>query len=406
MYGSMSTTESYITTDRECTRCNYNLRGLPSNGKCPECGLTVVRYTSRTTGTMSDEAPSNFVRQLQAGFVLAFIGAVGSILSPSSIVMVISTSLWIGGIYLTTMRRPGRGTIIPDRVLDNDRFRLILRSMNATWLVYAMLLMAFHAVSSAPNPSGLLTVPIIILLILTGAIAWAAFIPTSIYFAELSYWASHDNFAQRLRGTAWAMAVFGTLAVLLSAISMINIAVSPAASFLLIFVMIILVIAFVTFFITVLQLASVMSWVVKHQRMAEGSSQRVRERIERDIARPGTIATGLHCEYCDYDLDGLPLGGVCPECGESFADQTSTVMVLDPAKMYKDRDESEIEVSEGDQRKGIYFNSEMDAFGKPKASGQTFDGFEQAIPDEGDIPLSDGPSKTDDEPGPIGFEPS
>jgi len=401
----MSTTESYITTDRECARCNYNLRGLPTNGKCPECGLTVVRYTSRTTGTMSDEAPSSFVRQLQVGFLLAFFGAVGSILSSSSIIMVFSTCLWIGGIYLTTMRRPGRGTIIPDRVLDNDRFRLILRSMNAAWPAYAILLMALSAATSSPNATGLITIPIIILLILTGAIAWAAFIPTSIYFAELSYWASHDNFAQRLRGTAWAMAVFGTLAVLLSAITAINIGVSAAAGFVLIFVMIILIVAFITFFITVLQLASVMGWVVKHQHMAEGSSQRVRERIERDIARPGTISTGLCCEYCKYDLDGLPLGGVCPECGESFADQTSTVMILDPAKMHLDRDETEIEITQGD-KKGIYFNSEMDAYGKPKSSAQAFDGFEQEIPDDGDIPLSDGPLETDDPTEPIGFEPS
>lgn len=394
-------------TDRQCPQCNYNLRGLSYEGRCPECGTPITRPASRTTGTMADEAPSHYVRKLQAGFLLAAAGAIGAIFSFSPMITIIATLCWVGGIWLTTLRRPGRGTIIPDRVLDNDRFRYIVRAMNCAWPIYAAVLMGLTLLNRAnPNSSSLLTIPLTLLTILTGAIAWCAFIPTSIYFAELSYWASHDNFAQRLRGTAWGMAVFGTLGVVLTAISAMHIGASDAAAFALIFVMILLVISLIAFFITVLQLAFVMGSVMKYQKLAEGSAQRVRERIERDIARPGTISTGLHCEYCGYDLDGLPIGGLCPECGQSFADQTSTVTILDPANMHKDRDESEIELAAGEQQRGIYFNTEIDAYGKPKSSAQAFTGYESDIPDEGDIPLSDGPLATESDDQPIKIVPN
>ena len=403
----MSTAESYISTDRECDHCGYNLRGLPEGSKCPECGTSIRRISRKSSGTMSSEAPSRFVRLLWLGFSLASLAIIGSIVVPIFLGVflfmgVIAGSaywtavtlnflapfLWVAGIWLVTSPRPNQGQIVPDKVLDNDRYRMLIRLASIAWPIYLLVSMGIAALASRPTPpSALLMVPFSIVHIIAGTIAWIGLMPTCVYFAELGHWASHDHLAQRLRSTAWAMAVFGTITVVLSAIAALNIAPSAAAAFLRMFIIFLVVIAVMVFLLTVIQLTSVMKWVIKHQKLAAGSADRVRDRIEREITSHGTIVTGLKCQFCNYDLDGLPFGGHCPECGESYADMTP-LPILDPAKMHLDRDESEIEIEEGDNR-GIYFNQELDAFGKPKASGHRFEPEDNPIPDEGDIPLVD-----------------
>ncbi len=356
---------------------------------------------------MSNEAPSRFVRMLQLGFSLASLAIIGSIVVPIFLgvffVMGVNSGviyrsgvalnfvapfLWVAGIWFITLPRPNRGQIVPDKVLDSDRYRLIIRMVSVAWPIYLLVSMGLSALASRPvSPSALLMVPFSIVHITAGTIAWIGLIPTCVYFAELGHWASHDHLAQRLRSTAWAMAVFGTITVVLSAIAALNIAPSAAAAFLRMFIIFLVVIAVMVFLLTVIQLTSVMKWVIKHQRLAAGSADRVRARIEREITSYGTIVTGLKCQFCNYNLDGLPFGGRCPECGESYADMTP-LPILDPAKMHLDRDESEIEVEEGDNR-GIYFNQELDAFGKPKVAGLRFEPEDNPIPDEGDIPLVD-----------------
>jgi hypothetical protein len=396
----MSTFESYISGDRECDQCGYNLHGLPENGKCPECGTSIRRRTRRTSGTMSEEAPTRFVRRLYYGFLLASLGTVGSVFFSLFGLMVLASPLWVAGIWLITTERPNRGTIVPDKVLDNDQIRLTVRLVSIAWVIYGLSIYAIIMVTSravgAPSPG--MMIPLSITHFVFGAIAWLGLIPTCIYFAELAYWASHDHIAERLRSSAWAMAVFGVFSVVLTAIVKLNIAPSAAAGFIRIFTMMIVVFAVVIFFFTIIQLISVMKWVIKHQSLAVGSADRVRERIERDINAHGTITTGLICRSCGYDLDGLPFGGACPECGESYADITP-MPILDPATMHTDRDESVIEIIEGDN-KGIYFNTELDAEGKPKPGGVAYTPS-MDIPDDGDIPLADEDENTqhDDEDG-------
>jgi predicted nuclease with TOPRIM domain len=36
----------YITSDLACPICKYNLRGLPIDHACPECGLKIDRHVS------------------------------------------------------------------------------------------------------------------------------------------------------------------------------------------------------------------------------------------------------------------------------------------------------------------------------------------------------------------------
>ena len=123
----MSTAQIKITTDRECDHCGYNLKGLPIEGKCPECGAPIRRLSLRTSGTMTDEAPTRFVRKLRMGFAFASAAIVGSlfveIFSLYPLLNIPLSCLWVAGIFIITSKRPGKGHIRPDKVLDNDRLR-------------------------------------------------------------------------------------------------------------------------------------------------------------------------------------------------------------------------------------------------------------------------------------------
>jgi len=402
----MSTPQTFIQTDRACDQCEYNLKGLPTDGNCPECGAPIRRRPTRTSGTMSQEAPTSFVSKLYLGFSLASLGIFCTLILPMIIrifgamgfdgplvtysgrlLWFLSPLFWIVGIWIITEIRPNRESIVRDKTLDNDKFRLIVRLVSIAWPLYLYSSFAHSALAQTANPSGALMIPLAIVALITGIVAWIGLIPTSVYFAEMGYWASHDHLAQRLRGTAWAMTTFGVLTALLAAIGMTGGSLAGAASFVSFFTILALVVAVVVFLFTVFQLGSVMRWVANHQQLAAGSADRVRERVERDINTSGVITTGLKCRVCKYDLNGSPFGGCCPECGESYADFTP-LPILDPAKMHTDRDESEINIEEG-QNKGIYFNQELDASGKPKASGVAFTPEISDIPDEGDIPLFD-----------------
>jgi len=382
----MPTIQSYIMDDRECDECGYNLKGLPEGAKCPECGTPTRKRTTRSSGTMSSEAPTRFVRKLRSGFRLGSLGIIVAVLLSGAGLIFFGALAWVGGIFLITSKRPNRDQIVHDSILDDDRIRKMIRGASIAWPIYSLLIFALMQLHTTAAPPKLLTIPLTALMLLSGAIAWIGLIPTCIYLAELGYWASHDHLAQRLRSSAWTMAVFGVISVVLSGIGVMHIAPSSAAIFVRGFTLFIVTIAVIVFFFTVLQLSSVMTWVIRHQRLAAGSAQRVRERIERDLRSPSTVTTGLFCESCGYDLDGLPIGGRCPECGESFAARTP-MPILDPATMHLDRDESEIEILDG-ENKGIYFNEELDADGKPKPGGTPYTPSTTDIPDEGDIPLS------------------
>jgi hypothetical protein len=356
---------------------------------------------------MSIEAPTRFVRLLQLGFSLTTIAIIGlvsipllsaififtgllssALLTGASALLFLAPFLWVGGVWLITSKRPGKGVIVPDKVLDNDRFRLTVRLMSAAWPIYTLAtIIIFYSNTAATPPGRAFIIPLSILSFISGIIAWIGLLPTCVYFAEVAFWASHNHLAERLRSTAWAMAVFGTISVLLTGISSMGIAPSSAAAFASIFTIMLSVLAVVVFLFTVVQLTSVMTWVIKHQSLAAGSHDRVLDRINHDINSPGTVAAGMLCRSCKYDLEGCPYGGACPECGLSYADITP-MPILDPAKMHNDHDESEIEVAQGENR-GIYFNSELDAYGKPRSSSNPYAPDMNNIPDEGDIPLSD-----------------
>ncbi|MEX0776194.1 MAG: hypothetical protein WD042_10845 [Phycisphaeraceae bacterium] len=62
-----------LTQDVYCLKCDYNLRGLPLNGTCMECGTPVARSLHGRTLRASDP---RWLERLAQGFLLLWIGAV------------------------------------------------------------------------------------------------------------------------------------------------------------------------------------------------------------------------------------------------------------------------------------------------------------------------------------------
>ncbi len=63
--------ESLVTADRYCIQCAYLLRGLPTSGKCPECGTEVAMSLREP---MLGSASLDYVRKVNSGLNFVLYG--------------------------------------------------------------------------------------------------------------------------------------------------------------------------------------------------------------------------------------------------------------------------------------------------------------------------------------------
>lgn len=285
-----------IEDSRPCHKCGYDLRGLNESASCPECGAPIRsrRSRSRFADNLTD-APLEYLRWLTLGFLLMSVSIlVGSItvayqlfarggvpLIPPAVahgLTLVAALAWLPGVWITTRRRPIGEHTTHDPILDHARLRSVIR-----WLQLAAPVSAAMAITSAyvPLPG---SVPVFMIgAAVLGAVSLLAMVPLCVYLSSLTDWAGDSGIGERLRGAAWALAIFGPVTagsiVLSSVAGVFKIAAGWGAIF--------IVIGAALFSWSILQLAGLSQWAVRNhisgaERDSRMAERERRERMERE----------------------------------------------------------------------------------------------------------------------------
>jgi hypothetical protein len=206
-----------ITSDRKCGRCGYSLKGLPSNGRCPECGKPIAgskRGHRRFSDNLSD-APLYYLKALAWGTGLLAVSWVGMSVSfnvasrwaalPGAVAAGVFAVAWWTGVYIVTARRPFNENTLPDKVLESGWFRVFNRTVNLVWLLAAGALVAF-----LKHPA----IALLWIAFLGKALGMIALAPLGVHLSSLAFWASDTSLGERFRVLAWILTPAGLLVLL------------------------------------------------------------------------------------------------------------------------------------------------------------------------------------------------
>lgn len=394
-----------IMESRACRSCGYELKGLRIGDHCPECG-TLIRSRPKSfnarEGTITDADPK-YVRMLAAGFwlmaggILIAIGAVvlgvvvvwfgGPGLLVSTLGGVLGAVCWCVGSFVVSRPRPPEFAERNEPVLDNPTFRLMVRISGSVWIA-SVLLNAAHTALESSGGSPLLEGVVLVLLIGVGLVSFVSLVPLCIFVSDMSFWMSDDSGGWRLRGAAWTMAVFGTLALVLTGLAALG---ATWANLFLFWCWLVVFVAQFVFALAVLGCARMATYTLRYQMEIEGRAERISERIRAKTEnRGGLIGHDMDCRDCGYNLRGLPNGGSCPECGRSYADLTGPAVSAPGEPWDPSRDES-LEVDENAVPQAII--ARLPSIGKHREHHGSGDRQQIApVDDDAPIPLAGGPS--------------
>lgn len=347
-----------------CDSCGYSLQGLPQGSKCPECGhSTTKKHQTVRDNTMSAIAPPSYIKRVRLGVLLCMISMMGGVAGPIIIsstagtgtmffpfavaLFVVTGFCWAAGVWLITTPRKGMGINTPDPILDNKTLVKITRTIAFAWPLSIILatIKAMGAAGALAGPVVAAANPVFLdfMIALTGMIAWSSLIPTCVYFAEISYWASDDRLVGKLRGTAMVLCISGILSVVSQLLILTSLPIGKPARIVYVWSSIFAVCATIYFFYSMFKLSLALGWVLSHQRRSADKHARISARLQNELNQ--TTAGNLSCDDCGYNLKGLPFAGKCPECGTPFGDATQ-FPIRDPARDVPRQPQTPIHVAE------------------------------------------------------------
>lgn len=295
-----------IETDRLCVQCRYNLRGLPTNGKCPECGRPIHGARSgagfRRFSDNLAQAPLFYLKTLAVGAWLTAISGVVLLVSlhmtremkrmDSAIIASLAAVVWWVGVFIVTGPRAFGDYTLRDEALDGPILRVANRVVNAAWLGAGV---SWVVVFRAPLASRLEEYAEIAAGGCT-LVGICGLVTLGLQMAALCDWAGDSKLSERFRGTAWILGASVLLSVVALAGSKVPGLLSGFLWWLALAVSIVSGVAVLIFAWSLIQLAGIASWAISNNLTARDTERRAltaRERREQEMADRTATAVAL-----------------------------------------------------------------------------------------------------------------
>lgn len=294
-----------IEHDKPCHRCGYNLVGLAVGGRCPECGQPIRSLGSlaRFSDHLTD-APIAYLKMLAMGMGVLAVGGVGVTIclvglwattgsttwaaEAYAIALAAMAWVWWGGLYVVTQPRVLSERTIRDVVLDSQRFRKTVRVLQLALPVGAVMIVAAIKMNTLMM-SGAAGVAMVV--------AVVGMVPVAVYLSAIAEWAGHDHLVDMLRGSAWVLALCGTILLGTVGVSLASGSTPWIVGILGLLSALAVFCSLVVLLWCLLRMAVMCSWAINNALEAMERDRRIAERREREqrelearLPQPGSPA--------------------------------------------------------------------------------------------------------------------
>lgn len=225
----------YVSEDRLCVRCGYNLKGLKTSANCPECGrpISKIRRGYRASDNLV-QAPLSWLLSFRVATVLLMLAAAVAVVVqfggpfaiarwPNAVPLAaISAAIaWCVGIMLATRPRPVTSATTLDPREEWRGHRWIAQVTQICWPV--SILLGFALVRSGVATTSLMTAAGVLAFIAAIGLIWVC-----IYLSNVCFWAADTGLAINFRACAWTVTIAG-VAMLVLATRLYMLAAAPGA---------------------------------------------------------------------------------------------------------------------------------------------------------------------------------
>ena len=215
-----------ITEDTECLACGYNLRGLRTDGRCPECGTAIGRSIH---GNFLKFANPQWVRRLATGMKLILwglliniiVGILGAVLANAlgmplavlGLISLLAGLVGLAGTWMLTSPDPSQ--------LDEGwelNARQLIRITMLIGLGGQLVNIASHLILQGVGASKGMVVSLTVVSIALGLVHLVGVFAQFVYFGKLAMRIPDRKLSQSTRTVMWGYVVGRGLVLLLTLI--------------------------------------------------------------------------------------------------------------------------------------------------------------------------------------------